>query len=66
MFIVTEYAALTQKRLKQGYQYPKLYKRSINFIADTMILYLNSTLDLNHSCASDSGSQSFIATKCVN
>ena len=44
---------LTQKLLKQGYQYHKLRKTFSNFIDDTMIWYLNSKLDLNLSCAKD-------------
>ena len=38
---------LTQKLLKQGYQYHRLYKPFLNFIDDTMIWYLNSKLVLN-------------------
>ena len=34
----------------------------INFIADTIILYLNSILDLNLSCNRDLRNQSFMAT----
>ena len=41
---------LTQKLLKQGYQYHKLHKTFLNFIDDTLIRYLNSKLDLNLSC----------------
>ena len=36
---------LTQKLLKQGYQYHKLRKKLQNFIDDTMIGFLNSKLD---------------------
>ena len=36
---------LTQKLLKQGYQYRKLRKKLQNFIDDTMIWFLNSKLD---------------------
>ena len=40
---------LTQKHLKQGYRYHKIHKTFLNFTADTMMLYLNSMLDLNIS-----------------
>ena len=44
---------LTQKLLKQGYRYHKLRKPFLNFIDCSTILYPNSKLDLNLSCAKD-------------
>ena len=43
---------LSEIPLKQGYKI-NFVKLFLNCIADTMILYLNSTLDLNLSCVRD-------------
>ena len=43
--INTRNKLLIEKLLKQGYRYHKLRKTLLNFIANTMILYLNSMSD---------------------
>ena len=57
---------LTQKLLKQGYQYHKLRKSFSNFIDDTMIWFLNSKLDLNLSCTKDFRNLISMVTWCIN
>ena len=57
---------LTQKLLKQCYQYHKLRKPFLNFIDDTMIWYLNSKLDLNLSSAKDFRNLNSMVTWCIN
>ena len=61
----TRNKSLTQKFLKQGYRYHKHGKHFLNFIADTLIGYLNSMLDLNLSSAEDFRSLSYTVTKCI-
>ena len=41
-------------------------KPFLNFIEDTMILYLNSKLDLNLSCAKDFLNLNSMVTWCIN
>ena len=41
-------------------------KLFLDFIADTMIWYLNSMSDLNLFCARGFQNQSFMTTKCIN
>ena len=57
---------LTQKPLKQGYLYHNLRKTFLNFVDDTMILYLNSKLDLNLSCAKDIRDLKSMVTWCIS
>ena len=57
---------LTQKLLKQGYGIINLAKPFLNFIDDAMILYLNSKLDLNLSCAKDFRNLNSMVTWCIN
>ena len=57
---------LSQKLLKQGYRYHKLRKAFSKFIDYTMILYLNSKLDLNLSCAKDFRNLNSMVTWCIN
>ena len=56
---------LTQKLLKQGYRYHKLSKTYPNFIEDTIILYLNSKLNLNLSCAKEFRNLNSVVTWCI-
>ena len=57
---------LTQKILKQSYRYHKLRKPFLNFIDDTLILYLNSKLHLNLSCAKDFQNLNSMVIWCIN
>ena len=52
---------------KQGYRYNKIHaKHFLDFIDDTMILYLNSKLNLNLSCAKDFRNLISMVTGCIN
>ena len=60
----SHYKKLTQKPLKQGYQYHKIRKTFFfqNFTTDTMISNLTSLLDSNLSCAGGFRNQNLMAT----
>ena len=54
---------LTRKLLKQGII--NLAKPFLNYIDNTMILYLNSKLDYNLSCAKDFRNLNSMVTWCI-
>ena len=57
---------LTQKFLKQGYQYHKLRKTFSKFYRRYHNLISNSKLDLNLSCAKDFRNLISMVTWCIN